>query len=206
MKNTLAVILASLAGMALLGAQSAPAPEAPAAETPKAPKPESFVALLLNSPFKPVLKNKISVRNVPAALLQFRGMLTIAGETEFGLYDTRAQRCYWLKLREQNENGIVVESYNPTQKSLNVQTATGRLVLTLANPEEKPLAVKAAYNPHQGVTTGSAVQVVQRGNANPQNNNQNASGQQGRRPQNAQQQGQGGQNNNQRRRPQRGSR
>lgn len=205
MKNALAVIFASLAGMALLGAQSAPAPESPAAETPKAPKPESFVALMLNSPFKPVLKNKISARNAPAALLQFRGMLTIAGETEFGLYDTRAQRCYWLKLREQNESGIVVESYNPTQKSLNVQTAAGRLVLTLANPEEKPLAVKAAYNPHPGTTIGTAVQVVQVGTANPQrNNNQNASGRQGGRPQNAQQQG--GQNNNQRRRPQRGNR
>ena len=206
MKTALAVIFASLSGMALLGAQSVPAPEAPAAETTKAPKPESFVALLLNSPFKPVLKNKISTRNAPPALLQFRGMLTIAGQTEFGLYDTRAQRCYWLKLREQNESGIVVESYNPTQKSLNVQTATGRLVLTLANPEEKPLAVKAAYNPHQGMTAGSAtVQIIQGGNARPQNNNQNASGQQGGRPQNAQQQGQGGQNN-QRRRPQRGSR
>ncbi len=195
MKNTLAVIFSSIAGFTLLGAQSAPAPEASADEASKAPKPESFVALLQNSPFKPVLKNKIGARNAPAPLLQFRGMLTIAGETEFGLYDTRAQRCYWLKLRERNENGIVVESYNPAQKSLNVQTATGRLVLTLANPEEKPLAVKAAYNPHQGAT----VQVVQVGNANPPRNAQNTSGQQANRPQQ-------GQNNNQRRRTSRSPR
>lgn len=131
-----------------LAAQTSPLPKN--SDSENAPKPESFAALLINSPFKPVLKNKLGGKKTLNANYQFRGILTIAGQTEFGLYDAQAQRCYWLKLRERDSNGFFVENYNAAQKTLNVQTPAGRQVLALANPEEKPLAnvMRTAYSPN----------------------------------------------------------
>lgn len=114
-------------------------PESSPAGTERPVKAESFSALLRNSPFKPVHKNAINAKKTLNTNFQFRGLLTIAGETEFGIYDAQAQRCYWLKLRERHASGIVVENYSDGQKMLTVQTPAGRQVLALASPEEKPL-------------------------------------------------------------------
>ena len=115
---------------------------------PAEPKPFSFAALVKNSPFKSVLKNASVRGNVAggnAQQVQFLGILTIGGETEYGIYDSVAQRSYWLKIRERAASGICVESYDAAQKSVAVQTGSGaRLVLSLATPEEKPLAVNPA--------------------------------------------------------------
>lgn len=109
--------------------------------TPKTSNPpaHTFAALLKNTPFKPAAK-KIAGGKPTNANYRFLGILTIAGETEFCVYDTQKQRCRWLKLRHRDTGGIVVESYDPEQKSLNLQTPSGSLVLTLPTPEEKPLA------------------------------------------------------------------
>lgn len=118
--------------------------------TPKTSNPpaHSFAALLKNTPFKPTVK-KIYAGKTTNANYRFQGILTIDGKTEFGLYDAQNQRSRWLKLRERDASGIVVESYDPKQKSLCIQTPTGRFTLTLPPPEEKPLgnSSQTAYRP-----------------------------------------------------------
>lgn len=143
------------------------AQEAPNAATPAAPEaepaPTSFAALVKNSPFKSIAKLNArgGLRAAQNTQLRFQGMLTIAGETEFGIYDSVAQKSYWLKLRKRGNTGIVVESFNAELKSVTVQTGSGKQVLALVTPDEKPLAIS-------GRTSYAPVVMV---NSQQQNNN-----------------------------------
>lgn len=181
-----AAFLFALAG--ILIAQTTPeTPESSA----KAPKANSFAALLLNSPFKAAAKNKTVGKKLPVSRLQFRGLLTINGQTEFGLYDAQSQRCYWLKLQERDEvNGIFIESYNAELKSLNVRTSSGTLALTLASPDEKPLlpSSKMVYNPSTFRVPANAtapVQAIQVSQGQPANQTNGQQPQRRERPRNS---------------------
>lgn len=142
------IIANALSVLALSAQEAAPAsPPVPVAEPP----PASFAALIKNSPFKPIAKtgSRGGVHVQANAQWRFLGMLTIDGKTEFGVYDSVAQKSYWLKLRERNATGIIAEHFDDAQKSLTLQTANGRQILSLATPDEKPLAItgSVSYTP-----------------------------------------------------------
>lgn len=153
------------------GATSVPASEA---------SKYSFVALIENSPFKSVLKDAKNFRAGAATAskqVRFLGILKIDGETEFGIYDPVALRSYWLKLRERDDSGLYIESYNEAQKSIVLQSnSTGRLVLALATPDEKPIAVSGGA--YRGVPTPAPARSAPatRQNTRPQNSANRAAG------------------------------
>lgn len=163
------------------------------------PPATSFLALAKNSPFKSVVKNSLrggAGSSAASNQIQFRGILKIGSQTEYGLYDPVSQRSFWVKLREQNRFGVYAESYDATKKTLTIEsTTTGRLTLTLPNPDETPLAVSsnAAY---RGTGNSNARQFPQQNNNNNNRQNQppnqqNQQNRQNRRDQNNQQRGGG---------------
>ncbi|MGN0835214.1 MAG: hypothetical protein ACI4QA_05240 [Candidatus Spyradosoma sp.] len=154
--RTAARKLFCVAGAAFALGAAARADEA-AAGTPAGAEPpaHSFAALVKNSPFKATAKNRVG-GNAPAASrrLRFVGMLTVEGQTAFGLYDDAAQRSFWLGARETNDAGIFVEGFDAERRTLAVRVGAERLTIPLAKPEEKPLAIQGAtYAPAQRATT-----------------------------------------------------
>ncbi len=156
MKNAALKILFVGAACALASATRAEDAAAETrAETAAVPA-HSFAALVKNSPFKATAKNKVGGGNAPAASrrLRFVGMLTVAGQTAFGLYDDAAQRSFWLGAREANDAGIFVEGFDAGRRTLAVRVGAERLLIPLATPEEKPLAIQGAtYVPAPRRTT-----------------------------------------------------
>lgn len=139
----------------------------------------SFAALVKRPPFKTVAKSRAPAKGTVSqqAQLRFLGMITIAGKTEFGLYDSAAQRSFWLGLRESNGSGIFVESFDEPRKTLAVRVNAERRTLTLATPEEKPLAISGAtYSAGQTATTQANSANASRGNAQQANRSSNERG------------------------------
>ncbi len=166
------------------------------------PPATSFLALAKNSPFKSVVKNSLrggAGSSAASNQIQFRGILKIGSQTEYGLYDPVSQRSFWVKLREQNRFGVYAESYDAAKKTLTIEsTTTGRLTLTLPNPDETPLAVSsnAAYRGAGNSGGNNARQFPQQNNNNNNRQNQppnqqNQQNRQNNRNQNNQQRGGG---------------
>jgi hypothetical protein len=132
--GTLATLL--LAGVPLIAQDAQPGPAKGRARSPFLPKGHGEASRgPLNAP-----------TNTPLDQLEFRGIVTMGGQTSLSLFDPAANRGYWMKEGE-SQAGYTLVSHNKSGQSIVVRSSAG----------ERSIPLKAA-------STGNAAAAAPGGN------------------------------------------
>jgi hypothetical protein len=75
--------------------------------------------------------------------LEFRGIVTLNGETQFSIFDRRASRSYWLRTN-QVEDGLTVRGYDSGSQTITVSKGGRSERLSLKSATDAPLPVVAS--------------------------------------------------------------